>query len=187
MAASRSLWNRIFRALQLSSSLYEEVEADTGATGQALLAVVLVSLASGVGSGINALVDEGAGSLLFGLFFGLATAIVGWLLWALFVYVLGVSILKGPHTASSWGEVLRTMGFANAPGLLRVFAFIPVAGGIITVVASVWTLVAAVIAVRQALDFSTARAIVTAIVGWLAYMFLVFGLAALLGSAPIVL
>ncbi len=187
MATSSSLWNRMFRALQLSPAVYEEVESDAGATGQALLAVVLVSLAGGIGAAIEALVDGDGASLVWGLFFGLGTAIIGWLVWALFVYMIGVSILKGPNTSSSWGEVLRTMGFANAPGLLRIFAFIPVAGSIIAAAGSIWTLVAAVVAVRQALDFSTARAIATAAVGWLAYMFLIFGLAALLGSAPVVL
>ncbi|MCK9356472.1 MAG: YIP1 family protein [Dehalococcoidia bacterium] len=185
MAASTSLFNRMLRASQLAPGLYEEVEADTSATGQAVVAVVLVSIATGVGSGIDALSGGGAADFTWGLMFGLGTAIAGWLLWAFFAYVLGVSILKGPHTSSTWGELLRTMGFANSPGLLRVFAFMPVAGGVITVIAYVWMLIATVVAIRQALDFSTGRAIVTAIVGWLAYMFLIFGLAALLGSAPI--
>ena len=185
MARPTSLLNRILRASQLAPGLYEEVEADTSATGQAVLAVVLVSVATGVGSGIDALASGGAAEFAWGLMFGLGTSIVGWLLWAFFVYVLGVSILKGPNTASTWGELLRTMGFANSPGLLRVFAFMPVAGGIISLVASVWALIAAVVAIRQALDFSTGRAIVTALTGWLAYMFLIFGLVALLGSAPV--
>ncbi len=175
----------MLRASQLAPSLYEEVEADTSATGQALVAVVLVSIAAGVGSGIDALSGGGAADFVWGLMFGLGTAVVGWLLWALFVYVLGVSILKGSRTSSTWGELLRTMGFANSPGLLRVFAFMPVAGGVISLIASVWALIAAVVAVRQALDFSTGRAIATALAGWLAYMFLIFGLVALLGGAPV--
>jgi hypothetical protein len=174
------------RAMQLSPGLYEEVEADTSATGQALGAVVLASIASGVGSAIGALGDGGAAEFAWRLLFHLGTSIGGWLLWALFAFILGVSIFRGPRTSSTWGELLRTMGFANSPGVLRLFAFMPVAGPIIAVVASVWSLVAAVVAVRQALDFSTGRAILTALVGWLAYMFLVFGLAALLGDAPVV-
>jgi hypothetical protein len=102
--------------------------------------------------------------------FGLASALAGWLLWALFSYVFGVSILKGPHTSSTWGELLRTMGFAQSPSTLRVFGFLPGVGGIIMLVASLWSLLATIIAVRQALDFSTWRAVLTAAVGWVAYM-----------------
>ena len=46
-----SLGNRMIRAAKLDVSLYEEVEADTGATGQAMLVVVLSSLAAGIGIG----------------------------------------------------------------------------------------------------------------------------------------
>jgi len=176
----------MFRAMQLSSNLYEEVEADTSATGQALVAVVIASIASGAGAGLRALGSGDGLDVAWSLLFGLGTAIGGWLLWALFAFILGVSIFRGPHTSSTWGELLRTMGFANSPGVLRLFAFMPFAGGIIAIAASVWMLVAAVVAVRQALDFSTGRAIVTALVGWLAYMFLVFGLAALLGSQALI-
>ena len=186
MASSTSLFNRMVRAAQLQSALYEEVEADTSATGQALLAVVLVSVIAGIGSGMDALVGGGgSGSFLYGLMYGLAIAIVGWLVWALFAFIFGVSILRGPHTSSTWGELLRTMGFAASPRMLHIFAFIPGVGDIIVLAASVWALVATIIAVRQALDFSTWRAILTALIGWLAYMFLwsvLMGLAG--GGAP---
>ncbi len=172
MASSTGLLNRIVRAMQLQPAFYEEVEADSSATGQALLVVVLVSLAAGVGTGMDALLTDGSGRFIYGLMYGLAAAIIGWLLWALFAYIFGVSILKGPQTSSTWGELLRTMGFASSPGLLRIFAFLPGVGGVIAFAASAWALVATVIAVRQALDFSTWRAIVTALIGWIAYMVL---------------
>jgi len=186
VASSTSLFSRMVRAMQLSSGLYEEVEADASATGQALAAVVIASIASGAGSALRAAAGGSAMDVAWGLLFGLGTAIGGWLLWALFAFVLGVSIFRGPHTSSTWGELLRTRGFANSPGVLRLFAFMPFAGGIIAIGAYVWMLIAAIIAIRQALDFSTGRAVVTALVGWLAYMFLVFGLAALLGNQPLV-
>jgi hypothetical protein len=185
MASSTSLFGRMVRAAQLQPALYEEVEADTSATGQALLVVVLVSIVAGIGSGIDALTSGGSGSFIYGLMYGLAIAIVGWLVWALFAFIFGVSILRGPHTSSTWGELLRTMGFATSPRVLLVFAFIPAVGDIIVFAASVWALVATVIAVRQALDFSTWRAVLTALIGWLAYMFLwsvLMGLAG--GGAP---
>ena len=186
MASSTSLFNRMVRAAQLQPAFYEEVEADTSATGQALLAVVLVSVATGIGAGMDELTAGGTGNFIYGLMFGLVSSIVGWLLWALFAYIFGVSILKGPQTSSTWGELLRTMGFANSPGLLRIFAFLPGVGGIIVIAASVWTLIAAIIAVRQALDFSTWRAVITALVGWLAYMLLLALMLAFVGGSTIV-
>ena len=168
--ASTSVFNRMVRAAQLQPALYEEVEADTGATPQALVVVVVASVAAGVGSGFDALASGGVGDFFYALMFGLASALAGWLLWALFSYVFGVSILKGPHTSSTWGELLRTMGFAQSPSTLRVFGFLPGVGGIIMLVASLWSLLATIIAVRQALDFSTWRAVLTAAVGWVAYM-----------------
>jgi hypothetical protein len=156
--------------MQLQAPFYEEIEADTAATPQALLVVVLVALATGIGTGLDALLAGGAGRFLYGLLYGVGAAIVGWLLWALFAYVFGVSILKGPQTSSTWGELLRTMGYANSPGVLRILAFLPGIGVVITVVASIWSLVATIIAIRQALDFSTWRAAITALIGWIAYM-----------------
>ena len=176
----------MLRAAQLQPALYEEVEADTSATGQALLAVVVVSVVAGIGSGMDQLLGGGGGNFVYGLMYGLAIAIVGWLVWALFAFVFGVSILKGPRTSSTWGELLRTMGFASSPRVLHVFAFLPGVGSIVVFASSLWALVATVIAVRQALDFCTWRAVLTALVGWLAYMLLwsmAMGLAS--GGAPV--
>jgi hypothetical protein len=189
MATSQSLFNRMFRAAQVKPALYEEVEADATATGQALLVVALTSIAAGIGTGFGALSAGGTTEFFYGLLFGLAGSIAGWLVWALFAYIFGVSILKGPKTSSTWGELLRTMGFASSPGVLRIFGFIPGLGSIIVLVASVWTLVATVVAIRQALDFSTWRAILTALIGWIAYTFLSLLVLGIVGggSAPITL
>ena len=175
MEARRSLIDRMIRAAKLDVNLYEEVEADTTANGQAFMAVLIVSLASGIGAGIAGVrIEEGGMWFLWGLFIGIATAVVGWLVWALFAYWLGTTIFRGPETSATYGELLRTIGFSNSPRVLSFFSFIPFLGGLIVFVASVWALIAGVIAVRQALDFSTERAIATCIVGWLLYMLIVF-------------
>ena len=162
------------RAARLEVNLYEEVEADTTATGQAFVAVILVSLATGIGAGIAGLSTKGGIGFLLGLITVLVASIVGWLAWSFFAYILGTKVFKGPETLATWGELLRTIGFSNSPGALRLFSFIPFLGGIIAFAASVWALIAGVIAVRQALDFSTGRAIATCIVGWIIYMLIVF-------------
>jgi hypothetical protein len=184
---SASIWNRMIRAAQLDINLYEEVEHDTKANGQAFVVVLMVALATGIGAGIASLIQEDAESVdfLWSLLAGLGTGIVGWLMWSLFAYWLGTTIFRGPETEATYGQLLRTLGFANTPGLLRIFVFIPFLGGLIAFVGFVWLLIAGVIAVRQALDFSTWRAIGTCIVGWILYVLVVFLVGALIGGASI--
>jgi len=136
--------------------------------------VLIASLAAGLGAGIAGVRLEGGLWFLWGLLLGLATALIGWLVWSLFSYWLGTTIFRGPETSATYGELLRTIGFSNSPRVLTFFVFIPFLGGIIAFVVSIWALVAGVIAVRQALDFSTGRAIATCVVGWIAYMLIVF-------------
>lgn len=181
--ASSSIWDRMIRAAKLDVSLYEEVEHDPEANSQAFGAVVLVGLATGVGSGIGGVLVHNAIWFLWGLLIGVGSATIGWLAWALFAYWIGTTIFKGSETEATYGQLLRTLGFAHSPGALRVFSFIPFLGGLISFAASVWFLVAGVIAVRQALDFSTGQAIATCIVGWIVYMLLVFLLAGLVIGA----
>ena len=131
-------------------------------------------MATGIGVGIAGLATQGGLWFIWGLFTGLVASIIGWLAWSFFAYILGTRVFKGPETSATWGELLRTIGFSNSPGVLRLFSFIPFLRGIISFGATVWALIAGVIAVRQALDFSTGRAIATCIVGWIIYVLIVF-------------
>lgn len=155
-----SLVDRMVRASKLDVNLYEEVEADKGSMGQALTVVVISSVASGIGA-------IGFGGIQ-GLIIGTIAALVGWVVWAFLAFIIGTKLLAEPQTKSDIGELLRTTGFASSPGVLRVFAFIPVIGFVISFAVSVWMLVAMVIAVRQALDYkSTWRAIGVCAIGFI--------------------
>ena len=82
--------------------------------------------------------------------------------------MIGTKILPEPQTRADHGELLRTLGFASAPGLLRILGFIPAFSGIVFFGASIWMLIAMVVAVRQALDYrSTLRAVGVCVIGWL--------------------
>lgn len=144
---------RVIGAAKLDINTYEEVEADEGATLQAASVVVLAAFAQAVGA-------SSSGGSAIGAIIG---ALVGWALWAGVTYLIGAYIFKGTAT---WGELLRTLGFAQAPGFLYVLAFIPVLGWIIGVVAAIWILIAGIIAIRQALDITTGKAIAVALIGW---------------------
>ena len=142
---------RMLGAARLNSDTYEEVERDRGATLQALAIVVLVSLAGLVGTLLGG--DEI--KIVEAVIFGIVGGIVSWALWALGTWIVGSTILKTEHTEADWGQLARCTGFAQTPGLLNVLAFIPVVGGIITLVALIWRFVAMLIAVRQALDYTS--------------------------------
>ena len=164
------LVDRMIRAAKLDVKLYEEVEADKTATRQALLVVLIYSICAGIGSGLVMVWDEGVGHFFLSLFLGLLYALVFWLIWSLITYLIGTRFFKGPKTKATYSELLRTIGFAATPGVLLIFVFIPFVGGVISFLVWVWMLVAMVIAVRQALDFTTGRAIGTVVVGGVVYL-----------------
>ena len=152
--------DRIIRAAKLDVSLYEEVEADIGAMPQAMGVVVLSSIAAGIGS----IAKVG----FVGILMGTVAALIGWYVWAYLTYFIGTRFLSEPQTKANLGELLRTIGFSSSPGLIRVLAIIPGIGAVVFLVASIWMLVAMVIAVRQALDYrSTWRAVGVCIIGWI--------------------
>jgi len=161
----RSFTERLIGAASLDGAVYEELEADPGATGQAMGVVLLSSAAAGVGAA-----GQGFPHLLASMLF----ALVGWGAWALVIYVVGTRVLPEPQTRSDPGELLRTTGFAAAPGLIRILGVLPLVGGMVGLVAAVWMLVAMVVAVRQALDFqSTARAVAVCVLGFVVYLIVV--------------
>jgi hypothetical protein len=156
-----SFQNRIIRAAKLDAHLYEEVEADKGAMGQATAVVVFSSIAGGIAYTASA----GLGGILIGTI----AALVAWYIWAFLTYLIGTKLLPEPQTKADVGELLRTIGFSSSPGLIRVLGIIPFLRGPVFLVAGVWMLVAMVIAVRQALDYqSTLRAVGVCVIGWIA-------------------
>ncbi len=169
-----SFLRRVWRTALLHADTYEEVEADRDSIGQAFAIVLMASSAAALGAWIR--VESGhplpqdALPLPLHLLLLALEPMVVWLLNAVFTYMVGATFLRGPETETDYAEVLRTTGFAFSPGLLLLFVWVPPEefGLAVGALARLWILVAAVIAVRQALDFTTVRAIGT------------FGLAALL-------
>ncbi|UCH82389.1 MAG: YIP1 family protein [Nitrospiraceae bacterium] len=166
-----SFKDRIVRAAKLDAQLYEEVEADKSALNQALVVVILSSLAGSLNIG-----RMGFG----GIFIGIVITLTGWIVWAYLTYVIGTKLLPESETESSFTELLRTIGFSSSPGLIRVVGVVPFISGPVFFITSIWMLVAMVIAVRQALDYrSTKRAVGVCLIGWvfqLAVMAVMFSL-----------
>ena len=176
------LLNRMIRAAKLDSSLYEEVEKDTNATNQAVLVVVLASVCSGIGAALAGQMTGGMSGLVVGLVMGVISALVGWFIWSFITYFIGTRVFKGPQTEATYGQLLRCIGFSDTPQILGILSFVPVLGWAISFLAALWSLVAMVIGVRQALDFSTGRAIATCIVGFIVLVVVLALMAMLTGG-----
>ena len=169
-----SFTERMIGAAMLSVRTYEEVEADTSATPQAMAVVAMSSVAAGIGGFAHGGIT--------GLLGGTIAALIGWAVWAGITFLIGTKLLPEPQTRSDVGELLRTIGFAQSPGILRVLTFIPLLGWVISIVIFVWMLAATVVAVRQALDYqSTGRAVGVCLIGFVAYVVINFMLAAVFG------
>ncbi len=165
-------------AARLSVSTFEEVEQDKGATVQALLVVVLVTIASLIGGMLAG--DEL--DIVQGIVFGAIRGVGAWALWALVTWLIGSTILKTPDTSANWGELARCTGFAQTPGLLSVLVFIPGVGWLISLVVFIWQIAAMLVGVRQALDYSsTWRAFFVVVISFIPVIILVAILTAILG------
>ena len=162
-----SFLSRLIGAARLKIATYEDVEADSAAFGQAMSVVVLSSLATGIGASVQV---GPRGLLLIVLL-----ALIGWLFWAWISYFIGVWLLPTTETRADWGQLLRTTGFATAPGVVRFLGVVPMLTSTVFLLTSVWMLAAFVLAVRQALDYSsTWRALAVCLVGWTANLVLFF-------------
>ena len=145
---------RMLGVARLNVATFEDVEHDSGATLQAMLIVIAVSIATGVGTLL-----AGEADLLKDVVFGVLRSLLSWAVWALLAWFVGSKILGTRDTQADWGQLARGTGFAQTPGILKVFIFIPILGLIIELVAALWQFAAMVIAVRQSLDYtSTLRA-----------------------------
>ena len=171
-----SLQDRKIRAAKLDVQLYEEVEAEQGAMVQAMTVGILSALAAGIGS---------ANVGLLGMVISMVAALIGWYVWAFLTYFIGTRFLAEPQTRADHRELLRTIGFSSAPGLIRVLGIIPGLRTLLFLVAGIWMLVAMVSAVRQALDYtSTGRAIGVCVIGWVVQILILTVAISIISPAP---
>ncbi len=160
--------NRMIRAAMLDAQVYEEVEHDPSKDQEALFVVILIALVNGILSlPINLLFGRGFATSVLMLIFGVIWAVVGYFLYAYVAYWVGVSLF---HGTADVGELRRTLGYAYTPA---IFFWVPCIGWLI---APIWLLATGVVAVRQALDVDTGKAVLTVLISvvvlWVVYMIL---------------
>jgi hypothetical protein len=173
-----AMFNRMIRAAKLDVAFYNEVEADTSLNQEALMVVILVSVAAGIGSFLQGLFMGDIGSAIVGLIISAVMGVVGYYIWAYITYFVGTNLF---HGTADVGELLRTLGYASGPKLLSILVFIPCVGALISLAGAIWSLVAGVVAVREALDFDTTKAVITVIIGWVIIVVITLVIAAVLG------
>lgn len=174
-----AMFNRVMRAAMLDVNLYEEVEADTSLTQEALMVVILVSIAGGIGGFLAGVLGGGGiGAAVMGLIFGVVMGVLGYYIWAYITYFVGTNLFGG---TADVGEMLRTLGYASGPRVLSVLAFIPCLGPLAGLAGAIWALVTGVVAVRQALDFDTGKAVLTVIIGWVIVLVITLVVGVVLG------
>ncbi len=150
---------RVIGVFKLDVNVFEEIEHDQGATGQAATVVAIVALLAALGSGIGS--SFGGGNFFLSFISTLIWTFVGWVIWSALTYFVGTSLFGG---VADMGEMLRVIGFAYAPQILSI---IPCIGGL---VGAIWSLIAGFVAVRQGLDLDNTKAFLTIVVGFVVYI-----------------
>ncbi len=158
-----SLIQNMIRAAKLDVNFFNAVEHDESKNQEALMVVIIAAIASALGNGIGGIFANGLIGGLMGAVFGLLMVIIGYYLWSYLAYFIGVKLF---HGEADVGEVLRTFGYSYSPQVLSILAFIPCVGWVITLAAGLWSMVAGIIALREAMDFDTGKAVLTAIIAW---------------------
>jgi hypothetical protein len=153
------LQGRMIGAMQADVKTLSEIEADPTAMGQAVTVIVIAGVASLIGNFFRSGVVAGVAGLVGSLF--------GYALFSFLVFLIGTKLMPEPATKADFNETFRVVGFAAAPGVFNVLAIIPFIGPLISFVVAIWSLVVAVIAVREVLDYSnTGRAIIVCIIAF---------------------
>ena len=166
--------NRVFRAIKIEEDLYEEVEKDKTATIQAGIVVVFSSLAAGVGA-----LQLGVSNFLIAP----VLSLLGWYVWAYLIYFVGVKIFKDAKTSVNHGELLRTIGFSQAPGLIRVLGITPDLMVVTFIGSGFWILACMVVAVKSALDYDSLwKSLGVVVIAWLLQLFFLFFILVLTNS-----
>ena len=161
------MFDRMMRVVKLDKTVYAEVEADQAATTQAATVVAIVAVVSAVGGAAGALISGGDAPVLgavAALLSGLIGSFVGWLVWSAVTYFVGTSLFGGE---ADLGEMLRVIGFAQAPQVLGILSFIPCVGWLFSVVGWLLSIYTGFLAVQEGLDLDTGKTIATVVIGGL--------------------
>jgi len=153
--------DRIIRMIKLDFPVFKDIESDPKATTEAAIVVAAASVLSAIGSAI------GAERPFMAFLGGVISGVLGWIVWSYVSYFVGSVLYKSQGT---FNNMLRVIGYANAPRLLGVLNIIPCIGWIGGLAGAILALVASIMAIREGLNVDSGQAIIVAVVGWLALL-----------------
>jgi hypothetical protein len=181
------MFERIMGVLRLNASVFEEIEHDESATVQAAIIVAVVALLRGIADAVSVgnaadtmnQISEQFGDQLGDLSSNFAvptgsaagafvSAIIGafvfWLVWSAITYYVGTKLFGGKATLQ---EMLRVVGFAQAPGIVYVLGAIPGLNCLVCLflpLIFIWQMACAFIGLRQGLDLDNGKTLLTVLV-----------------------
>jgi hypothetical protein len=172
-----SFGERVVGAMKLDPHTFEEIERDTTAMGQAVGVIALAAVSGAIGN-----IYYGG---ITGIISGVLFALIGYVVWAVVVWLVGTKLMPDPTTKADFPETFRVIGFAASPGLLGVVTIIPILGWLLMLAIWLWQIAAMVIAVKQVLDYANiGKAVIVVIIGFIVNLIIVMFFGALmLGGA----
>lgn len=173
-----NLINRVIRAAMLDVQFFNEVERDNSLNTEALMVVILVSVAAGIGAFLGGVIVNTFGRAFMALFAAIITGVINYYIWSYITYFIGTNLFEG--TADP-GELLRVLGYASGPRIFSVLSFVPCLGPMLGLVGAVWSLIAGFIGVREALDLDNTKTLVTVIIGWIVIVIINIVIGSILG------
>lgn len=150
---------RLIGAMKLDPGTFEDIERDPTALSQTIGVIALAAVSLGIGN-----VWYGG---ISGIVFSIITSLIGYVLWAVVVWLVGTKVMPDPATKADFQETFRVVGFAAAPGVLGIITIIPILGWLLVFLLWLWSIAAMVVAVRQVLDYTdTFKAVIVVIIGF---------------------
>lgn len=178
--------DRVLRVFRLDASVFREVAEDQGAMSQAAIIVIIVTLLSALGGAIGLIIGKaGAGAAVLNFFVSWIIGIlIGWIGWAILTYFVGTLLFQGKTDIP---EMMRVLGYASAPRLLGILGIIPCLRWIAALAGAIWALIAGVIAIREAMEFDTTKAVVTVLISWVIAFVITFAVGVVVGGGAALL
>jgi hypothetical protein len=152
------LIERMLRAARLDPAVYYELKRDGSANGQAFVVVLLALAGALVGGGLGQLLHLLSPLGWISLFWAVGTALCDWLFWCFIAELVGARF----GSRADFEQLLRPVGFAYAPGVLRALTLFSGLARPISLVVFLWIAVGSVLAIREAMQLETGKAVLIA-------------------------
>lgn len=160
-----TLWQTIQEAMRLNETIFVEIQRTPGGIGVALLIVLLAGFSESLGQSIVLFINRvPPWRFILALLITAINHVLGYLLWTVIIWLVGTYAFARTEPLV---VLASAVGLAYAPQLLAFFELTPFLGNSFSVILSLWSMMAIVIAVRAGLGLETWQAIVVSGVGWL--------------------